>query len=109
MWNAIDTILIDGVWHEVNMYDYLKDWDDRQMFVDFQSCEEYAKLQAVCKELEEIHGEEFHVDHLIPLSVGGLHITDNFQIKPASINLSKHNSRTLEDDALFCKRLFNIK
>jgi hypothetical protein len=108
LWDAFDTILIDGVWHEVSMYPYLKDWDDRQMFVDWKSCEDYARLQATCKELAELHGEEFHIDHLIPLSVGGLHISENFQIKPASVNLSKGNRRTPTDDALFCKRIFNI-
>jgi hypothetical protein len=107
-WEALFSVLIDGVWHQVDMSQYLKNWDDRQMFVDFKSCEDYAQLQATCKELAEIHGEEFHVDHLVSLSAGGLHCTENFQIKPASINLSKNNKRIPADDALFCKRIFNI-
>jgi hypothetical protein len=108
-WDALDTILIDGIWHEVDMSAHLSNWDDRQVFVDWQSCQDYAQLQATCKELAEIHGEEFHVDHLVPLSAGGLHCTENFQIKPASVNLSKHSKRIPEDDALFCKRIFNIQ
>jgi hypothetical protein len=107
-WDALFPVLIDGVWHQVDMSQYLKNWDDRQMFVDWQSCQDYAQLQATCKELAEIHGEEFHVDHLVPLSAGGLHCTENFQIKQASINCSKNNKRIPADDALFCKRIFNI-
>jgi hypothetical protein len=91
------------------MSEHLQNWDDRQMFVDFQSCEDYACLQATAKEMAEIHGEEFHIDHLIPLSQGGIHHTDNFKIVPASYNLSKNNKRIPEDEALFCKRIFNIK
>jgi hypothetical protein len=108
MWEASFPVLLDGVWHEVEMMPYLQDWDDRQMFVDFQSCEDYAKLQATAKEMAEIHGEEFHIDHLVPLSCGGLHHTSNFKIVPASYNLSKNNKRIHEDEALFCKRIFNI-
>jgi hypothetical protein len=107
-WEASFSVLIDDVWHEVEMYDCLQDWDDRQMFVEFQSCEDYAKLQAIAKEMELEHGEEFHIDHLVPLSRGGLHHTHNFKIVPASYNLSKNNKRIHEDEALFCKRIFGI-
>jgi len=34
-------------------------------------------------------GEMFHVDHIIPLSRGGLHIADNLQVIPAIDNLRK--------------------
>lgn len=34
-------------------------------------------------------GEEFHVDHIIPLSKGGLHIASNLQVIPAIDNLRK--------------------
>jgi hypothetical protein len=107
-WDALFPVLIDGIWHEVDMSAHLSNWDDRQMFVDWQSCQDYAQLQATCKELEEIHGEKFEVDHLVCLSSGGLHCTENFQIKPASVNRSKGCKRIPADDALFCKRIFNI-
>jgi transposase len=107
-WEALFDVFVDGEWHEVEMYEHLQNWDDRQMFVDFQSCEDYAKMVATCKELEEIHGEPFHCDHLVPLSKGGLHHTHNLKIVPASYNLSKNNKRIPEDDTLFCKRIFGI-
>lgn len=34
-------------------------------------------------------GEEFHVDHIVPLSRGGLHIYENLQVIPAIDNLRK--------------------
>lgn len=34
-------------------------------------------------------GEPFHVDHIVPLSKGGLHEADNLQILPAVDNLRK--------------------
>lgn len=36
-------------------------------------------------------GEEFHVDHIIPLSRGGEHRADNLQVIPAIDNLRKGN------------------
>ena len=37
-------------------------------------------------------GPEWHVDHIIPLSKGGLHHPDNLQVIPAVHNLRKHNN-----------------
>lgn len=34
-------------------------------------------------------GEKFHVDHITPISTGGLHIIENLQILPAIDNLRK--------------------
>jgi len=36
-------------------------------------------------------GEQFHVDHIVPLSKGGLHCVDNLQVIPAIDNLRKGN------------------
>jgi len=36
----------------------------------------------------------FHVDHIIPVSRGGLHTPDNLQVVPAKWNLRKNNRNT---------------
>lgn len=36
-------------------------------------------------------GEEFHVDHIVPISRGGEHRADNLQVIPAIDNLRKGN------------------
>lgn len=39
-------------------------------------------------------GIEFHVDHIVPLSRGGLHHPSNLQVVPARWNIRKHNRNT---------------
>ena len=39
-------------------------------------------------------GIEFHVDHIVPLSIGGLHHPSNLQVVPARWNIRKHNTNT---------------
>ena len=39
-------------------------------------------------------GIEFHVDHIVPLSIGGLHHPSNLQVVPARWNLRKKNTNT---------------
>ena len=53
----------------------------------------------VCIETNEILGDSFfHVDHMHPLSKGGLHHEDNLQILEAPINLQKHNKWPLSNE-----------
>ena len=35
------------------------------------------------------HGEQYHVDHIIPLSIGGAHHQDNMRVITAKENLEK--------------------
>ena len=48
----------------------------------------------------------FEVDHIIPLSRGGMHHVDNLQYLTPEENRSKKNKIRSEDVELFCSRLF---
>ena len=53
---------------------------------------------AVCSETNEILGSRFfHVDHIQPLSKGGLHHENNLQILDASLNLQKNDKWPLNE------------
>ncbi len=45
----------------------------------------------LAKQRKEMHGIEWHVDHIIPISLGGKSTPDNIQVVPASWNRSKSN------------------
>jgi 5-methylcytosine-specific restriction endonuclease McrA len=47
----------------------------------------YQKRLSLSKE----YGEEYHVDHIIPLDIGGAHHQDNLRIITAKENMKKHN------------------
>ena len=54
--------------------------------------EEQQHIQDIywlAKDLRAVTGEEYHVDHIIPLAKGGLHHPDNLQVLPADLNLKK--------------------
>ena len=42
------------------------------------------------------HGEEYHVDHIIPLSIGGAHHQDNMRVITAKENFGKGDKYTPE-------------
>ena len=48
-------------------------------------------LYKQAKEMSKKRGEEYHVDHIIPLSIGGAHHQDNMRVITAKENLEKHD------------------
>ena len=80
--------------------------DEYHLFVDLEATEKYAELHVACKRYKELTGEEWQVDHLIPLSIGGQEEAANFACRLKSVNLKKGNKLTELDTAVYCSRLF---
>ena len=56
--------------------------------------EESSSIEGFYEEaqgLSKTSGEDYHVDHKIPLSRGGKHHPDNLQVIPGWMNCAKHN------------------
>ena len=49
------------------------------------------KLYKQRVEISKKHGEEYHVDHINPLSIGGAHHQDNMRVITAKENLEKND------------------
>lgn len=81
--------------------DWNKNWRDNNPDKIRANCAQRRALkrdattkEADLKVIEAIYKDCFdgyHVDHIIPLSRGGLHHEENLCYLPASLNLSKHN------------------
>lgn len=69
--------------------------------------EDVAKRTKQQQGLEKISGEKYSLEHLIPLSRGGLHHPMNFANRALALNIQKRNQMLPDDVKLFAKRLFN--
>lgn len=104
---AIHDVFIDGQWVEVNMYDQMK--VTPELFMDPRADKAWKELTERAQKLEKITGTKWHVDHLVPLTRGGMHVPENFALRTAKENLAKGNKLIPYDSSLYAKRIFNIK
>ena len=56
-----------------------------------EQLQEIKDIYWLAKDLKAVTGEDYHVDHIHPLSKGGLHVPWNLQILPSDMNLRKSN------------------
>ena len=107
-YHAIDDVLIDGVWHDIDVYEYITTDEDRAFWSWDGADEDCAKRKLQQSNFAKISGEKYSLEHLIPLSRGGIHHPMNFANRALKLNIKKNNSIWSSDVELFCKRLFNI-
>jgi len=63
---------------------------------------QYDRQKGKCFYCGEFVGQKYHVDHVIPLSLGGSNGPENLVISCPSCNLSKYTKHPMD----FCGRLF---
>ena len=91
-----------------NIWDLVKVDTNAQEMMSFAGAnEDVAKRKQQQIGLTKISGETYSLEHLVPLSQGGVHCPENFANRALTLNLQKGAKRLPEDDALFVKRLFN--
>tara|TARA_R110002050_G_scaffold263237_1_gene403699 strand:- start:265 stop:1194 length:930 start_codon:yes stop_codon:yes gene_type:complete len=81
---------------------------DDYEFWSFDGAEEdVVRRKEQQKKLTHISGETYSLEHLIPLSRGGIHHPMNFVNRALKLNVEKNGKITTPDVELFCKRLFS--
>lgn len=105
-YHAIDSVLIDGVWHDYDCYQYITTAEDKELWSFTGADEDVAKRKKQQIKLAKISGESYSLEHLVPLSRGGLHAPENFANRALALNLQKNNSIWSKDLELFAARLF---
>jgi predicted nucleic acid-binding Zn-ribbon protein len=105
--HAIDTVFVDGKWHTVDLWPLIKTTEDREFWSFTDTEQSLQQLGEQVMKLQSDTDQLYHIDHLIPLSKGGIHAACNLQILTKEENETKSNSIRSCDVELFCARLFN--
>lgn len=77
----------------VAYYRHLKTKATPNWLTDDQK-KEIEEFYWLCKDLKHVSGEDYHVDHIVPIkgeNVCGLHVPWNLQVLPSDINIKKSN------------------
>ena len=105
-YHAIDDVLVDGVWHSYDCYQYIDTPEDREFWSFPGANEDVAKRKIQQDKLAVISGEPYSLEHLVPLNRGGIHHPDNFANRALALNKQKKDNILSKDVELFCRRLF---
>ena len=90
--------------------EYVKGDSEAMSLFSFEGADEAVAFRKTQQDkFKKFSGIDWSLDHLVPLSRGGIHHPLNFANIPLADNSAKGNKRLQKDDALFCKRLFDIK
>ena len=93
---------------KVDMYDeYFRGDKDTIEFFSFEGINETMKHRVNDRtKYQEWFGEEYEIDHILPLTKGGTHSPLNLKVIPKKENNSKLNKIRPQDIAEYCQRLF---
>lgn len=84
------------------------DWGIYPNFWSTEERKQFAALKRRARELTKKTGIEHHIDHILPMSLGGDHAPYNIQIITKEENLTKSNTYRPEDQTLYAKRIFEL-
>lgn len=92
---------------EFNCFDLITTSEDRDFWSFAGADDDTAKRAKQQMGLEKISGEKYSLEHLVPLSRGGIHHPANFANRALKLNMQKNNSLWDKDTNLFLSRIFN--
>lgn len=92
---------------EFNCYDLITTSEDRTFWSFAGADDDTAKRAKQHIGLEKISGEKYSLEHLVPLSRGGIHHPANFANRALKLNVQKNNNLWDKDSELFLSRIFN--
>lgn len=108
-YHAIFTVEVDGVFHEINMWEHIKgDPVGMDLFSIPGANDAFKDYSTRAEKLGKIAGVPYSVEHLVPLNKGGTHEAENFALRPLKENVSKGDKMIPYDWGLYCQRIFGL-